>query len=366
MTDNPVHTTFTKTSATQPLTSLQIGRGLAAMFVVLFHLNNSVWSDAKYFPHPFSSLLSFGNAGVQFFFVLSGFIIYLVHARDIGVPHRLKTFAIKRFVRIYPTYWLVLAAFIVVLSVEPFWGTADERRIGNFIASFLLIPAPVAPILSVAWTLKHEVMFYVVFAFAIIHRRAGIALFASWQLACLGNALFGSHAFPYDIMLSANNLLFSLGMVAAYLFRTQHCPRPGLIAIAGATLFFATGLHQVFANDQLPTDAYVLMFGLASAIAIFGACSHERSFGINAPRLLGVIGDASYSIYLVHLPVLSVLAKMLFASGLTAELPEWACMILLFSAAIAGGIVVSKTIEMPLVAMLGKTRRSPVSSQAAV
>ena len=48
------------------------------------------------------------------------------------MPDRLVNFAFKRFIRIYPTYWVVLAAFIAVLSVQPFWGTADERRLGNF------------------------------------------------------------------------------------------------------------------------------------------------------------------------------------------------------------------------------------------
>jgi exopolysaccharide production protein ExoZ len=356
-------------SATTTLTSLQIGRGLAAMFVVLFHLNNSVWSEAKYFPHPFSPLLSFGNAGVQFFFVLSGFIIYLVHARDIGMPDRLKAFALKRFVRIYPTYWLVLAVFIVVLSVEPFWGTADQRRLGNLVASVLLIPWPVEPILSVAWTLKYEVMFYTIFAVAIINATTGLLLFAIWQLACIGNVLFGSSIFSDSMILSANNLLFAFGLFAAYRFKMHRCPAPGVFAMAGAALFLATGLHQVFATEPLPADVYVLSFGLASAVVILGACSYERSFGINAPRWLAVIGDASYLIYLVHLPLLSIFTKLLFTSGLAQRLPEWTSMLLLFSVAIAGGIAVSKTVEMPLVALLGKAlfgkaRRS--RAQAAV
>ena len=359
MTDDPARATSPRrlhTRATTTLTSLQVGRGLAALFVVLFHLNNSVWSDAKYFPEPFSPLLSFGNSGVQFFFVLSGFIIYLVHARDIGMPDRLVNFAFKRFIRIYPTYWVVLAAFIAVLSVQPFWGTADERRLGNFIASVLLIPSPVEPILSVAWTLKHEVLFYAVFAIAILHARTGLWLFAIWQIACLCNALAGSSAFPYGMMLSANNLLFSLGLLAAHLFNTWQCPAPRAVAFAGIMLFLATGLHQVLAAAPWPPDVYVVAFGVASATAILGACAYEQRFGFRPPRLFAVIGDASYSIYLVHLPMLSIAAKLLFASGLAARLPETVSLLMLLCAVVGGGIAFSRTIEMPLVAMLGKKR----------
>ena len=71
--------------------SLQIGRGIAALIVVLFH-NSSISGIEKYFPQKYLGLLSFGNAGVQFFFVLSGFIIFLVYAKDIGEQQRFVRF----------------------------------------------------------------------------------------------------------------------------------------------------------------------------------------------------------------------------------------------------------------------------------
>ncbi|MDB5626892.1 MAG: acyltransferase 3 family protein [Tardiphaga sp.] len=338
--------------------SLQIGRGLAALCVVLFHLNNSVWGVAKYFPHPFSPLLSFGNAGVQFFFVLSGFIIFLIHGKDLGSPSRLWSFANKRLIRVYPVYWIVLGAFVVTLYLEPFLGTADERRIGNFIASVLLIPAPVEPILSVAWTLTHEVMFYVVFGLAIAHARSGVWLFAIWQIACLGNTMFGTSDFPYGVMFSANNLLFSFGMLAAFVFRTQRCPAPALLAAGGAAAFIATGLHQVTASRPMPPEAYVLAYGLASAVAILGACVYEQRHGLRVPRLCDAIGDASYSIYLIHLPLLSVFAKLLFASGLAAMAPEWLSLTGLLCMVVVTGVVFSRLVEMPLIALLGRLGQS--------
>ena len=353
---------FQLRQTTPKLRSLQIGRGLAALFVVLFHLNNSVWGVPKYIPHSFSPLLSFGNAGVQFFFVLSGFIIYLIHVRDIGTPGRLRAFAFKRFVRIYPTYWIVLVVFIAALYFDPFLGTADERRIGNFVASMLLVPAPVEPILSVAWTLTHEVMFYAIFAIAILNARAGLWLFVLWQAACVVNTLSGSTAFPYAVIFSANNLLFSLGLLAAFLFKTQRCPVPVLVACAGGVSFVGLGLHQVYAATALSHDAYVIGYGLSSATAILGACASENRHGLRVPRLFDAIGDASYSIYLLHLPLLSLFAKLLFASGLAALLPETVSLIGLLCAVTLAGIGFSKIVEMPLIERLNRLARQQPDS----
>ena len=68
---------------------------------------------------PFGGLFLFAHAGVDFFFVLSGFIIYRVHRGDIGSPHRLSRYAWRRFVRIYPTYWIILAGFGLLLLYSP-------------------------------------------------------------------------------------------------------------------------------------------------------------------------------------------------------------------------------------------------------
>ena len=348
-------------TSSSPLRSLQIGRGLAALMVVLFHLNNSVWGIPKYFDQPFSPLLSSGNAGVNFFFVLSGFIIYLVHAADIGAPNRLATFAWRRFVRVYPVYWLVLLGFIAALLVDSGLGTADERRLGNFIASILLIPYPLEPILSVAWTLTHEVMFYAMFAVAIVSARVGLLLFAVWQIGCLVNMVAGSPQFPFGVIFASYNLLFAFGLIAAYLFKVGRCPRPGLIALTGIAAFLAIALHQAGAPAPFAKDVYIFAYGLASAVTLLGACTYERRHGLRAPKLLDALGDASYSIYLLHLPLLSLLAKALFASGAAAVLPQWLSLVLLLAAVAGIGIAFSRRVEMPLIAALSRRNARPLA-----
>ncbi len=99
----------TASSATDAcrLGMIEAGRALAALAVVLFHTDTIVTTNivgAKALP-----LLGLGERGVDFFFVLSGFIITLVHADDIGRPDRLKYFAWRRWSRLYPILWLVVA-----------------------------------------------------------------------------------------------------------------------------------------------------------------------------------------------------------------------------------------------------------------
>jgi len=338
------------------LRSLQIGRGIAALMVVLFHLNGSIWGIGKYFPQKFSGLFSFGNAGVQFFFVLSGFIIFLVHAKDIGKPHTFGSFLFKRFVRVYPTYWIVLFLTVPVFFVVPSYGVGDERTFSRIVTSALLLPYSKDPILRVAWTLVHEVMFYAFFSICILKPTLGKWLFAIWQIACIGNTVFGSAEFPYSVLLSANNILFSFGLLTAHLYISWRCPKPGVVACAGILAFFATGLHEVYAWQPLSNDAYVLLFGASSAIAILGACNHERNHGLRTPRFFDVLGSASYSIYLIHFPLLSLAAKVLFATGLAIIVPEPIWFTLILIAVVFAGILFSKLVEMPLISALGKFR----------
>ena len=70
---------------------------------------------------------NFGYAGVEFFFVLSGFIMVLVHRRDFGQPSKALVFMRKRVVRIYPIYWLVMAFLLAIYFVSPGRGPDHAR-----------------------------------------------------------------------------------------------------------------------------------------------------------------------------------------------------------------------------------------------
>lgn len=119
--------------------SLQVFRGLAALGVVIHHTAISTDALVCKIPTWLLSTLEHGFLGVDFFFVLSGFIIMSSHFDDEKSVAALKTYGIKRFVRIFPPYWPVSIALILAYFVLP--GMSQGSR-GDFswLSSLLLLP----------------------------------------------------------------------------------------------------------------------------------------------------------------------------------------------------------------------------------
>jgi exopolysaccharide production protein ExoZ len=151
------------------LHSLQQARGLAEMAVLAFHLSLMLTLPRYLGQELFADFTRRGNLGVDFFFVLSGFIIAFAHGHDIGRPDRLRNYVTRRFVRLFPVYWLYVGIFCVLVTMG--FGTAVvlPNTVGHWISTVFLIRLgnfvfPIAP----AWTLVHELAFYFVFALLII------------------------------------------------------------------------------------------------------------------------------------------------------------------------------------------------------
>ena len=139
---------------------LQVGRGIAALAVVLHHA--SLGSEVFYGGRAFAGFWEFGAIGVDFFFVLSGFIIYWVHSADEENFKSALLYCKKRIIRIYPPFILISIVLLVVYSTYP--SLSDSGRSIGVITSIFLIPTPpLSPALSVSWTLMHEMLFYTVF-----------------------------------------------------------------------------------------------------------------------------------------------------------------------------------------------------------
>ena len=150
---------------------LQVCRGFAALLVVFFHgkiiINRELHQDSLL------NIFSFGWAGVDFFFVLSGFIIFYIHQADIGKVNKFRPFITKRFLRIYLMYWIVLF-FKVVIS------NSYQYSFAELFKAILLIPQANDILednfLGVSWTLSYEMFFYLCFAALILNRWLSVAL----------------------------------------------------------------------------------------------------------------------------------------------------------------------------------------------
>lgn len=138
--------------------TLQAVRAIAALGVLLHHAGHA--ADKYGGAMPLIGLTNLGRAGVDLFFVLSGFII--LHA-TVGRGLSWKTFALARFRRIYLPYWPAGLLVAVMVFGSASSGSTIWRTLA---ASVTLLPVG-EPALNVAWTLQHEVVFYVFVAIGI-------------------------------------------------------------------------------------------------------------------------------------------------------------------------------------------------------
>src|SRR4051812_32264710 len=116
------------------INSLQIYRGIAAILVVLFHATS--YSQEK-LSHPFlNNIFLFGYTGVDFFFVLSGFIIFYTHSQAISTHQPVTPYLANRLIRIYPIYWFVTLAKLITLLYDPTLAKGYEKQISVIVASF--------------------------------------------------------------------------------------------------------------------------------------------------------------------------------------------------------------------------------------
>lgn len=204
------------------LIGIQAARGVAALLVVLYHTGRMVAVEQYVGHDPFYGVFSFGHAGVDFFFVLSGFIIFFVHQSDVGRTAHIFRYAWRRVTRIYPIYWIV-TLLAIGFGIA---GHHTDLSVWRVIASLCLLPQADDPIVGVAWTLEHEVLFYGVFAALILNVRVGVMLCAAWLALVFTAFIVPLPGVVLPFAASAYHLDFFLGMASAWLVLQEQVPSP--------------------------------------------------------------------------------------------------------------------------------------------
>lgn len=326
------------------LQGIQALRGVAALAVVAYHVARHL--DQAVGAPVLAAVLLPGHAGVDLFFVLSGFIILHVHARDIGCPARLRGYVRQRFLRLMPIFWVALAATVAVTL-------AGGHRLdpGFVLWSAALLPTWDEPLLGVAWTLEHEAIFYVFFALLIAHRRLGLVAMGLWLGLSAAEAAGLLPALVPRIM-SPFNLQFLFGMGAAWLVARDRLPKPGAVALAGLGLLIGAGVTEGLGHLNGHGPAARLAYGLPAALLIVGLAARERRFGMAVPRGLATLGEASYSLYLFQLLFMGIAWKAWEFAGLDTVALLPLCALVLFAAPLVGGLLAHRLVEAPLLAWL--------------
>lgn len=279
------------------LISVQALRALAAWAVVCHHFMQIFFDfEAR---GPIGQLfIDKGAVGVDIFFVISGLVIFLSTEGKALPPAR---FLLYRLFRIVPAYWLytVLMALLVVFA-RPLLPdqTVDWSHL---LLSLLFIPTEnpggygIYPTLNVGWTLNYEMLFYVLFAWALLFRLQVRLLVVAALLFAVCQAWTGfgwiSEFYRSDIVYE-----FLLGISIGMFYRR------GWIGPALWLPLLGIGA-ALLAIYHLPPEPRLLNWGVPSAVLVMASLALERHVERN--RLLKLLGDCSYSVYLMHVLVLS-------------------------------------------------------------
>lgn len=288
------------------LYSLQIGRALAALAVVAHHSALAVHSMSPEMSATLFMLLNLGHLGVDYFFVLSGFIIaHATHGMQATATDA-RAYALSRARRIYIPYLPISVAMVVAFTCIPALSMGAREGF-SLISSLTLLPTNVPPALSVAWTLQHELVFYGLFGlcfFGFNHPR----LIYGWA-AVIGIGLWINLPPWSKVIFSPINLEFLLGVVACNCYhRGRFFAHRYRLAALGLLLVATTGL--LLFHGKAPTY-YRLLAGLGFVCVVLGLAHMERHAQFARFSRLVFLGSASYAIYLIHGPAISLLMRIL-------------------------------------------------------
>jgi peptidoglycan/LPS O-acetylase OafA/YrhL len=255
---------------------------------------------------------------VDFFFVLSGFIIFHAHGGDHPGRGPMRTYLTKRAIRIYPPYWPIGLVMLLAAVVAPQLSEAGAAHHPSIISSFLLLPTgPTA--LSVAWTLVWEIMFYLTFCLFFLWRRAFAWIMAVWAVAVLAAIVFNPDLAgrPEWSPLGAHNIEFLAGMAVAWMLRRATFVHRSAVrwitGLSGFAMLAAALTREVAGLPKVAPaqEAYLVLY-MAVAFALILLCISQLQLNPRARLLRAPIflGSASYAVYLVHDPALSVLNRV--------------------------------------------------------
>ena len=333
------------------LPCLQVFRGIAALGIVVYHAG--LFTERQSGQQLLGGCYHYGELGVDFFFVLSGFIIAFVHGDELGQPARAPRYLARRFFRIYPLLFVLTTAKLVLDFMAWYRGGA-QPDLNRVLCSYLLLPPPDGslPVITAAWTLQHEALFYALFLVALLHgRRTGIWLMASWMalivfLCGTGVKWAGLPGLIFD----AHNVEFIFGVLACFLFKRPTLGvNRGLLSLL-SLLSLACGAWLYDSADGMDQPLEVrLCLGLGFSTMIYLMATWERNRKpIQWPQWACWLGDASYSIYLGHSFVMMIVISA--GAGWAKESTAFAYGVALVAcvAALAATSLLFRFVEKPL------------------
>jgi len=340
---------------------LQVLRGLAALLIVFIHLGVAESRYGSLLGFRFLDGFRIGTAGVDIFFVISGFVMVLV-TRNRNVDS--KTFLLNRLSRIYPNYWIYYFLILGTWLIQPAWVNSSMVGEPAFLSSFVLLPSQGVPVVSVAWTLEFELYFYFMFALTLwISRKNQVVLlvFSMLTLVVMGGIFRPTH-FTLDRLTHPLILEFASGVMLGYLLLKKSFRWGWLMLPLGILIliFHQIGLEVTQLIGGNSHFERVINFGIPAGLMVFGVVNLDIRSNPRYPKLLTDLGDASYTLYLSHILVIAAVGRMWQWLSLQTVLPNWIFILVQLLAVIIYSILAYRFIELPLLTFVRRRLKKPL------
>lgn len=300
------------------LYSLQYLRGIAALLVVLYHARGEL--NNIYAQNNLGNILfNYGYIGVDLFFMISGFVIMLSTEKDSSV----RSFIVKRFFRLYPVYLVCLLACALIIT-KPI--DINYLKALFFINLDFEKSAPWFgySVISTAWTLTYEIIFYIIFSFAmsiswrhrflissaiIIASVSILGLIYNGEINISGYSTLKDSTAPWILKLFASPMLleFIAGMVIYNIY--NYAKTHSLKKISTPLLFVSIFAFIFFYTSGYNGGHGLLNCGVYAFLLLLSLSIFETTKEIKFNKTLDWLGDISYSLYLVHTIVITVFLK---------------------------------------------------------
>lgn len=347
----------TKQTPDKKMLWIQSLRGVAALMVLCFHLAPH-WETT--FPLSFlSNAMRWGFSGVDIFFTLSGFVVYKTAKRAI-YQNRLLEFIKHRLLRVYLGYWTILI-FFAIGSILYLQRPLPEVKKAIF-SVFLLYPNIWDNWLTPAWSLSFELIFYAWIVVIILSNRLrphvviaySILFLSIWNVSWIvfDRNLIYNGLQPIRYVFNAFGIEFLMGALIYELYESRGelkfrselmFPLANALILVG---FVVASTSPLFNNIEILRIGSLGLAGLGFLLLFLHFESSKRV----PPRWLVAIGDASYSLYLLHTFLLDVFATA--RNHLSQILtPEWANLLYLVAIPISivlFSIMWYRIVERPL------------------
>ena len=339
-------------AAARVLYNLHLLRVIAALGVVYFHTTSEAGLRLDW---------DVGSRGVDVFFVISGFIIAYIGTS------KPEQFFRRRLIRVVPFYWAATLFVFAMVAVAPQLFRSTTASVPHLIASLFFVPrmAPTGemqPTLILGWSLNFEMFFYVIFALALgISRRWSPVICVGWIVAfVIAIHAFATGSDAMNFYARPIVLEFCYGIGVFYLFdwcsaRKDQLARSAalewlLIALLVGGLVVLNVLEEYY-RGELPRH---LAAGIPAFVIVASALLLERVYGLaSRNRLIYLLGEASYIIYLVHPYIVFTVLRVVVKNAGALSSPVLALLILGLLALVSViSIAIHLMFEKPVMAFL--------------